>query len=276
MRTFGSIRVRNSSLFAVFVAHPPLLDLRNGAVRHVFCHPTLPHKPAHVARCWAGMIISMNGDRAKADNASIDESIHKLKQDWDQLTHPDRALAIGQIKRTFGLSNRKVATMLGRPESSIRRLLLLVQAPAADFAAARQGKISSNELLRRAKADAQRREAEERERARIDQQTAAQRAADAICNWMVQERIAGAYGEKIIDEVRRELGMRQPPPANNLPKMPLEELIRKCKPEKPHEGNADFISWYHQWLFRWTFLAYPDPEVRDRALDLAFRRQWGR
>jgi hypothetical protein len=208
----------------------------------------------------------------------VDQAVEKLKQEWNRLSDPDRALALAEIKKS-DLSNRKIATMLGRGETSIRRLLLLLHAPAADFAAAQNRDITTNELLRRAKDHAARRQAQRQQAAKIDAQHAAQKAADSICQWIIQENISGPDGERIIEEVRREFALREQGrslPAHKFPKLPLEELIRKSLPARPHEDNAESVSWYHQWLFRWTFFAFPDPEVRDQALELALERQWKR
>ena len=40
----------------------------------------------------------------------------KLKRDWEELSGPDRAAALAQIKKS-GLSNRKIAGRLGRIKS---------------------------------------------------------------------------------------------------------------------------------------------------------------
>lgn len=65
-----------------------------------------------------------------------------------------------------------------------------------------------------------------------------------------------------------------PPQVPEDPKLSSEELIRKWRPipTRP-DGGATSISWYHQWLFRWSFYAFPDSEIRDLALDLALERQ---
>src|SRR3974377_2033284 len=90
---------------------------------------------------------------------SSDPVIGKLKQDWNQLSDPDRALRIAQIKKS-GLSNRKIASILGCAETLIRRLLLILHAPAADFAAARNGTLSTTELFRRTETAFQRQAAQ--------------------------------------------------------------------------------------------------------------------
>ena len=78
-----------------------------------------------------------------------DSATHQLQQNWDQLSDLDRALAIAKIKKS-GLSNRTIARSIGRSESLMRHLLLILHAPASDRMAARQGKQSTNELVRRA------------------------------------------------------------------------------------------------------------------------------
>jgi transposase-like protein len=78
-------------------------------------------------------------------------AVNQLKNDWDPLRDLDRARAVAKIKQS-GISIRQIAKRLDRGESGLRHLLLALQAPAADLVAARQGKLSTNDLVRRAKA----------------------------------------------------------------------------------------------------------------------------
>src|SRR6185312_15728754 len=94
-------------------------------------------------------------------SSPTDISVDQLKRDWEQLHPLDRAKAISSLKKS-GLSNRQI----GRGESTLRHLLLALRAPAADLISARQQNLSTNELVRRAKADAVRRESERREAAK--------------------------------------------------------------------------------------------------------------
>jgi hypothetical protein len=81
--------------------------------------------------------ILMNQAPSPSSAAAVD----KLKEDWDQLSVPDRALAVGKIRRS-GFSIRQIARLIGRSESSLRYHLKTLHAPTADLAAARKRKIS--------------------------------------------------------------------------------------------------------------------------------------
>ena len=213
-------------------------------------------------------------------SSPTDISVDQLKRDWEQLHPLDRAKAISSLKKS-GLSNRQIARQIGRGESTLRHLLLALRAPAADLISARQQNLSTNELVRRAKADAVRRESERHEAAKTQRIEAAQRAADQICSWLAEEHVYGPDGERILDYVRSEYASRTvdgslPPQVPKEHKLPHQELIRRCSPTEPCPDDAASVDWYRQWLFRWTFYAFPDPNVRDRALDLALERQWKR
>ena len=60
----------------------------------------------------------------KIDTASLDQAVEQLRHDWNQLSDPDRALGIDNIRKS-GLSIRKIAKGLGRSEASLRHLLFL-------------------------------------------------------------------------------------------------------------------------------------------------------
>ena len=78
-------------------------------------------------------------------------SIAQLQIDWFKFSDLDRARAVFDINQS-GISIRKVAAQLHLSESLLRHLLQALKAPASDRDLARQGKISTNELARRAKA----------------------------------------------------------------------------------------------------------------------------
>ncbi len=78
-------------------------------------------------------------------------SIAQLQSDWFRFSDLERAGAVLAIKQT-GISTRKVAAQLQLSESLLRHLLQALQAPASDRDLAQQGKITTNELVRRAKA----------------------------------------------------------------------------------------------------------------------------
>jgi hypothetical protein len=206
-------------------------------------------------------------------------SVAQLQVDWIKLSDLDRAKAIRAIKQS-GHSIRKIASVLHISESLLRHLLIALQAPIEDRVLAHQGKISTNELVRRAKAAGLERIARHREVLALERTKSSRKAARLICNWIADTDIYGPDGERIIDDVRREFDLREvdgslPPPPVNL-ELPLAELIQRCRPKWSPDNNASSVTWYTQWLCRWAFFAFPDEDIRDSALDLALERQWRR
>jgi hypothetical protein len=204
---------------------------------------------------------------------SADQAIEKLAHDWKQLSDIDRALSLGRIKRS-GLSNRKIATMLGRNESVIRRLLLLLPAPAADLIAARAGQISTNELLRRAQAHIQRQAVRQQADRQRERQRRTAEAARLISNWLNKTGLNGPACEAIVNEVRWGFAMREAAGALPAPakvNLPLEEIIRRSKPAE--DPDIDIVAWYAEWLRQWSFYGLSNPDIRDQALDLALAEQ---
>lgn len=207
-------------------------------------------------------------------------SVDPLKRDWEQLHPLDRAEAVARIRRS-GISIRQIARQVGRSEATLRRLLVTLNAPAADLLLARQDKLSINELVRRAKAEAARRDAERQQDLETRRAESAKETAILICNWLAEEGVYGPDGERIIDDVRAEFAKRElygnlPTYPSEVPILSVQELIRRARPTQPRPDDATSIDWYHAWLFRWTFYAFPDTAVRDRALELALEAQWRR
>ena len=206
-------------------------------------------------------------------------SISELKSRWTQLSDVDRAHAVAAIRRS-GASNRQIALGLDLNESNLRRLLKSLDASQEDQNLAQQKQISTNELIRRGQAAKLKRAEQQREMLEIKRTRSAFKGADQICRWIYEQQISGPDGESIIEEVRREFAMRDQdgslPAIPNKALSPLEELILRCRPEKAFPNDASSVSWYHEWLFRWTYYAFPDPIVRDMALEQALEQQWRR
>jgi hypothetical protein len=141
---------------------------------------------------------------------SPDEAIQKLTQNWDQLSDPDRALAIAKIKKS-GRSNRDLARILGRGEATIRRLLYILRAPAADLAAARNGSIRTNELIRHTDLALRKWAALRKNNAQRLQKQQASEGAKLIYKWIETLNHSGAYGEQIVEEVGASLSMSSTP-----------------------------------------------------------------
>jgi hypothetical protein len=91
----------------------------------------------------------------------------------------------------------------------LRHLFAALQAPPADRFLARQGKISTNELVRRSKAAGIRRSSMHREAREFERTQAARQGCRTICDWLAAEQISGPYGEQIVDEARRQLAIAE-------------------------------------------------------------------
>jgi len=206
-------------------------------------------------------------------------TISELKANWINLHDLDRAKAIRTI-HIAGISIRQIANQLQMGESSLRRLLVALDAPIADKFLARKGKLTTNELVRRSKAAGLKRVALHREEIALEQAREALKAAGTICEWLRNKGVGGSFGEQIIEEVRREFADRDfflnLPSAPKAHEIPINTIIERSQPKRAIDDNADPINWYHEWLCRWAFFAFPDPEVRDTALDKALQAQWAR
>jgi transposase-like protein len=89
-------------------------------------------------------------------------AVAELQSHWHALPDLDRARAVGAINQS-GISLRKIAKHLNCSDSLLRRLLKSLAAPPEDLSLARQGTISTNELVRRSKAAGIRRSSMHRE-----------------------------------------------------------------------------------------------------------------
>lgn len=205
--------------------------------------------------------------------------ISQLQADWIDLHKPDRARRIAAIKRA-GTSNYQIASGPQFCESTVRNLLLTLRAPAEDQLLARRNSISTRELVRRGKAATLQKEVQHQTAFERQRNEAARKGAVDICNWLREIGFTGPTCEQIVEEVRREFGQRGQDgnlPAHPLQKLPpLQTLIERSRPKGPIPNDASSVSWYAQWLCRWTFFAFPDSVVRDKALDLALPQQWKR
>jgi hypothetical protein len=175
------------------------------------------------------------------------------------------------------VSNRVLAKQLGCSATQIRNFLLIAKkAPWQDQLLARRGKITTRELLRRARAAEAQQKKKEQQTLDDKRTKEAEKGCKTICKWLEQENVWSAHGEEIIDEARwilhgaarlGTLPQGPPPPLGT----PLKEIIQRCRP-KPEPGELP-VSRYAHWLAIWAFYAFPDTIVRDRALGLALRKQ---
>jgi transposase-like protein len=86
----------------------------------------------------------------------ISPAVAKLQSGWHSLPDLDRAHAVHAIKRA-GISTREIALHLNVSESLLRHLLHALQAPIEDRFLAQKRRNSTNELVRRARAEGIRR-----------------------------------------------------------------------------------------------------------------------
>ena len=200
-------------------------------------------------------------------------SIVQLQSDWFKLSDLDRASAVLTINQS-GISIRKVATQLRLSESLLRHLLQALQAPACDRVLAQEGKISTNELIRRAKAGS-RLSAKGREKLVIDRDLETRSAADLICDWLLQTKMFGPVREMIVKEVQRKFRTmkeaRLHPSVVAPTEAPVSQIIKRVKPHA--DDSIDIVAWLALWLCRWSFFAFPDEDIRDTALDLVLQEQ---
>ena len=191
-------------------------------------------------------------------------SIAQLQSDWFKFSDLDRASAVQSIKQS-GVSIRKVAARLQFSEALLRHLLQALQAPACDQVLARQGKISTNELVRRAKAGLFPAKHHE-----------TRMAADLICDWLLQTNLFGPAREMIVKEVQRKFRMMKEAGLHSTAVAPpgtSVSRIIKCTEPAPLTDDSIDIAWFAQWLCKWSFFAFPDEDIRDSALDLALQMQ---
>jgi hypothetical protein len=204
-------------------------------------------------------------------------SIPQLQSDWINLHDLDRAAAIRSI-HSSGISIRQIATQLHKSESSLRHLLIALDAPAQDRALARRSQISTNELVRRSQAAGLRRTARHREEVELERARQTRKAADQICTWLGGIGLNKPNCEMIVDEVRRKfyaLATAGQLPSRVAPSdLTLEQIIERTRPPERKNDSIDIINPFILWLLRWSFYAFPDPHVRDHALDIALERMW--
>jgi|SRR6185503_12957452 len=152
-------------------------------------------------------------------------SIPHLQSDWTSLDDLDPAAAIRSI-HSSGISICQIAAELHKSESSLRHLLIPLDAPAQDRILARRGEISTNELVRRFHAVGVRRTARHREEVEIERRQA-RKAADQICPWLACVGLNKPNCEMIVDEVRRLFSSIAPAPQNRVapPDLTVEEII---------------------------------------------------
>jgi lambda repressor-like predicted transcriptional regulator len=202
-------------------------------------------------------------------------SIPQLQSDWFNLHDLDRAAAIRSI-HSSGISIRQIAAQLHKSESSLRHILTALDAPAQDRILARCGQISTNELVRRSQAAGLRLAARHREEVELERARQIRKAADQICTWLAGIGLNKPNCEMIVDEVRRTFNLLAPAPPSPRASLELtvEQIIERTRPAELNDDSIDILNRFIHWLLRWTFWAFPDPTIRDHALDIALEKMW--
>ena len=209
----------------------------------------------------------------------VSDAILDLQSKWDALGDLDRARAIRTIHQT-GISLRELAKTLKRSPSLLRHLLEALEAPPEDQFLARQGKLTTNELVRRARAAAIDREASKREALERERSEASQKGCKAICDWLASEGISCPSGAQIVNEARRTLAIaehnKKLPRDAAPPGTSVSEIIQLCRPAEPNTDATSFVVWFAYWLALWAAYSMTDSWVRYKAIELALEKQFGR
>ena len=181
---------------------------------------------------------------------------------------------------THYTSIRELARELNCGESLLRGLILAIRAPVEDRLLAHWGKISTNELVRRAKVAEIKSAAKEHEATEFERTQASIRGSKTICDWLIQEKWSGGFGEQIFCEAQRKLALAER--TNQFPKdaapaaMAVVEIIRRCRPPALTTDAINPLATAACWLARWALCAFTDPGVRYQALKLALDVQFKR
>ena len=168
--------------------------------------------------------------------ASTSTAIADLKSQWPNLNDLDRAKAVRDLKQS-GASIRGLALQLPVGESTLRRLLKALEASAEDRILANNGKITTNELIRRATAAKHSDEVKQGEALSRKRTEAAIKASKTICNWLRSEGVTSNFGQQIVGEARRLLieaeQSKRFPPGAVPPGTPVAEIILQSRPLRP-------------------------------------------
>ena len=209
-------------------------------------------------------------------NADTASAVADLQQKWSTLQDVDRARAVHAIHQA-GTSLRQLAKELNCSPTHVRNLNQAAQAPQLHHDLARQGKISTRELVRRSKAVATLRARKDRETVERECVNAAQDGGRLICDWLEKEGMQGCYGEQIVDEARRLVAKAEHDgelPPHKVPQgTPVAEIIQRSRPLVSINDDISSVGWYAAWLARWAYFAMPDSSIRHKALNIALERQ---
>ncbi len=200
-------------------------------------------------------------------NDTMRSALADLRTRWFGLHDLDRARAVDAIHRT-GISLKEIAAALHCSRSLLSHLVRAADAPVADRAEARWGKLSTRALVRRARAAGTRQRSRHREALAFEREQAAFEAARRISEWLAQQGLTAVDSNEVI---RMALAMpvttQWKDPA--LADVPLKEILDLGKPPLPETKGPRGNGWYARWLHGWTSIWLSDPRTRVRALEVA-------
>lgn len=202
-----------------------------------------------------------------------------LQTRWHSLNDLDRGRAVKAI-RSAGATVRSIAGSLNCSESLLHHLLKALQAPPEDRYLARHGKITTNELVRRAEAAGIRRTNKHRESLQLERSKASIRGCRTICDWLAGENISAGYSQQIVGYARQLLATAEE--TNQLPRdaappdMPTAIIIQRCRPAELKTDVVSFVAWFAYWLALWVAYSMTDSWVRYQAIELALEKQFRR
>jgi hypothetical protein len=209
-------------------------------------------------------------------------AVADLQKKWPILDNDaDRAKAIHNL-HAAGVSLRALARALDCSLTRMRQLNVAAEASKEDLQLARDGKISTRELVRRSKAAAKRRKTDQEEVER--KAIALKRAEDARCgskliyDWLEEKGLSGAHGESVVNEARHilakaELSGTVPKPTLLSQGLSIAEIIQRCRHLIPTDPDPKEVWLYPDWLARWALEAFPDIVTRHEALGIALGEQ---
>jgi lambda repressor-like predicted transcriptional regulator len=202
--------------------------------------------------------------------------ISDLQSKWDTLGDLDRARAVRAIYKN-GTSLRELAKALKRSPSLLRHLLEALGAPPEDQLLARQGELTTNELVRRSKAAGIARATRQREALELERTQASLKGCKAIWDWLRGEGFSGPLGAQIVGEARQTLAVNEENKTLSRdaapPGTPVSEIIRRCRPAELKTDATSNVTWFGRWLSLWAAYSMTDSWVRYKAIELALEIQ---
>ena len=209
----------------------------------------------------------------------IEAAIAELKARWPKLKHVlDRADAIFDIHQA-GVSLRRLARELNCSDKTLRNLLQARLASPEDRRFARQNKISTRALIRRAAGREQPQPPRSTEAARFERTKTALHVSQVIRDWVEKSGLNEIHQMQVIEEARHILKKaeeRGKLPRGEAPRDLREaDIIMHCYPKEPKPADtelAELICWHGRWMAISTYYLIPDDRGWDEALAMLIRQ----